>query len=37
MGRAFAPGDASAGNIIVSRTFADSVFAGANPLGRRVK
>lgn len=37
MGRGFAAGDAAAANVIVSRTFADAVFAGANPLGRRIK
>ena len=37
MGRGFAAGDAEAGHVIVSRTLADSVFAGANPLGRRIK
>ncbi len=37
MGRGFAAGDAAAANVIVNRTFANSVFAGANPLGRRIK
>ena len=37
MGRGFAPGDEETGQVIVNRTLADSVFAGANPLGRRIK
>jgi putative ABC transport system permease protein len=37
LGRGFSASDADSDTILISRTFADTVFGVANPLGRRIK